>query len=230
MVVVLVASMYILFLAIDAILDRRKRSLRAAETQARHAKLRESTPRFAAGYALPEDLHFHQGHTWLHWVSPEEAYVGVDDFGRRLIGTDSRVTPPNRGSWVHQGEHAAKVQHEGREVHLLSPVSGEVVGVNPDLKKDPSLINKDSYGRGWIFKIRAADLHQQISNLLSGSLAQRWMEDTRDRFQRQLMMASGSVIQDGGAPVDDVASQLDAAQWQQLAGQFFELQNSSSTD
>jgi glycine cleavage system H protein len=230
MVVVLVASMYVLFLIIDALVDRHKRSLRAAETQARHAKLQETAPRFAAGYSLPEDLHFHQGHTWLHWVSPEEAYVGVDDFGRRLIGADSRVTPPNRGSWVHQGEHAAKVLHEGREVHLLSPVSGEVVGINPELKKDPSLINRDSYGRGWIFKIRAADLHAQISNLLSGSLAQRWMEDTRDRFQRQLMMASGSVIQDGGAPVDDVASQLDAEQWKQLAGEFFELQNSSSAD
>ncbi len=227
MVVFLVVAIYLAFVVIDALMERRQRKLRELETEARHAELLEKEPHLVAGYKLPEDFHYHRGHTWLHWVSPEEAYVGVDDFGRRLIGADASVIPPNRGSWVHQGMHAAKVKRDGHAVDLLSPVSGEVVGVNPDLRRDPSVINQDAYGRGWLYKVKAADLHQQIANLLSGSLAQRWMEDTRDRFQRELMATTGNIIQDGGTPVDDVASQLDPAQWEHLAEEFFELKNES---
>jgi len=227
MVVLLVIAMYLAFILIDVLMERHHRQQRALETEARHAHLVEKEPQFVAGYVLPEDFQYHRGHTWLHWVSPDEAYVGVDDFGRRLIGADATVIPPNRGSWVRQGMHAAKIRRDGRTVDLLSPVSGEVVGVNPELRKDPALINHDAYGNGWLYKIKASDLHQQIANLLSGSLAKRWMEDTRDRFQRELMATTGSVIQDGGTPVDDIAAQLEPDQWEHLAEEFFELKNDS---
>jgi len=229
MVVLLVVSIYLAFVLIDALLERRHRILRERETEARHAQLLKEEPNFAGGYRVPTDFHYHRGHTWLHWVSPEEAYVGVDDFGRRLIGSDSRVMPPNRGSWVRQGIRAAKVRRDNRTVDLLSPVSGEVVGVNPQLRRDSSVVNHDAYGNGWLYKIKAADLHQQVANLLSGSLANRWMENTCDRFQRELMATTGNVIQDGGALVDDIAEQLDSDQWEHLAEEFFELKNRSKS-
>lgn len=230
MVVLLVATMFLLFVAIDAVLDRRQRRLMAQETATRHAKLREEVPSLAAGYSLPEELHYHQGHTWVHWVSPEEAYVGVDDFGRRLIGHDARIRTPHRGSWLRQGENAAKVDRGGEVVDLESPLTGEVVGVNPELKGRSEVLHGDNYGNGWLYKIKAADLHSQIRNLLSGSLARCWMEDTRDRFSRQLMLATGNVIQDGGTPVEDMAAELSPAQWHDLAEQFFTVGDNSKSE
>ena len=93
-----------------------------------------------------------------------------------------------------------------------------MVGVNPLLKKDPDLLFKDNYGRGWLYKIRSPILFKEIPNLLNGTLAQRWMEDTRERFQHQLMLATGSVIQDGGASIEDIASGLEPDQWRTLVG------------
>ncbi len=223
MVVLLVVLMYLAFILTDVLVERRHRRQRDLETQARHARMLREEPRFVAGYRLPEGFQYHPGHTWLHWVSPDEAYVGVDDFGRRLIPSDATIVSPPRGSWVRQGMHAAKIRRDGHTVDLLSPVSGEVVGVNPQTRKDPSVVRRDPYGRGWLYKIKAADLRQQIANLLSGSLAHRWMEDTHDRFQRELMAATGRVIQDGGAPVEDLASRLDPEQWEHLAEEFLEL-------
>jgi glycine cleavage system H protein len=40
---------------------------------------------------------------------------------------------------------------------LFSPVSGEVVEVNAALATDPSLVNSDPYGEGWMVKIRISD-------------------------------------------------------------------------
>ncbi len=227
MVILLVVAFYLFFVGVDALLERRQRKLRDLETQARHARLQKGEPTRVAGYRLPGDFHYHRGHTWLHWVGPEEAYVGVDDLGRRLIPADARIIPPNRGSWVRQDMHAARVRRRGLTVDLLSPVSGEVVGVNPQLRRDSTLIHQDTYGGGWLYKVKAADLHRQITNLLSGSLAQRWMEGSRNRFQRELMATTGNVIQDGGAPVEDIASQLEPKQWERLATAFFELENES---
>ena len=96
------------------------------------------------------------------------------------------------------------VDREGEEALVLSPISGEVVGVNPHLDRDPGAAYDDAYGRGWILKIKSARLAQDLRNLMNGSLARRWMEDTRDRFQNHLVHATGSVIQDGGILLDDL--------------------------
>ena len=40
---------------------------------------------------------------------------------------------------------------------FYSPVSGEVVERNEAIEADPSLLNSDPFGAGWIFKIRLSD-------------------------------------------------------------------------
>jgi hypothetical protein len=112
------------------------------------------------------------------------------------------------------------VKRHEYQAHLLSPVAGEVIATNPRLNDDPDLFFRDNYGRGWLYRVRSPRLFKDIPNLLSGSLARRWMEDTRDRFQRRLMLATGSVIQDGGTSVEDIAHDLDRAIWPALVGEF----------
>ena len=40
---------------------------------------------------------------------------------------------------------------------IYSPVSGEVVERNEAIEADPSMLNTDPFGAGWIFKIRLAN-------------------------------------------------------------------------
>lgn len=223
MVVLLVAVMFMIFIAVDALHERRRQEQYAVEAELRHLRLEQEEPNWVAGYEVPEGLHYHKGHTWLHWVSPDEAYVGVDDFARRLLGKVSKIEPPPTGAYLRQGEAAVTVQRDGDEAELMSPVRGEVVGVNRLLKKEPSLLHEDSYGRGWLYKIKAPDLHKQLTNLLEGSLAARFVEDARDRLHLRLMLATGNVIQDGGSTVDDLAAHLDGEEWKQLVDEFLQL-------
>ncbi len=117
---------------------------------------------------------------------------------------------------MRQGGKGFAVQVNGRGAELVAPIDGEVIEINPALVRQPSLVSDDPYGRGWVMRLRATDLGRTMQNLLSGSLAHKWMEDSRERLQMQLMALSGSVLQDGGEPVADFARDLEDDDWQQL--------------
>ena len=156
-------------------------------------------------------------------MSPDQALVGVDDFARRLIGHPSKIDVPAVGAWLDQGEGSARVERDGDSVRIASPVSGEIIARNPELKSDPDLLHKDNYGHGWLFKVRSSELREQIENLLDGTLADRWMEDVRDRFNHQLVLATGNVMQDGGTTVDDLPSVLERDRWRTLTDEFLHV-------
>ena len=229
MVVFLVLTTFLVFVAVEVVLERRRAARLAQEHLGRVDMSSPSWLRSVAGFQLPEPLFYHRGHTWLRWISPEEAYVGVDDFGRRLLGSVSNVQLSRIGDQLAQGETAARVRHSGESASLLSPVDGEVLAVNPKVRKDPGLMERDPYGQGWLYRIRSSRLHRDISSLLNGSLAEKWMEDTWERFQHRLMVAHGSVIQDGGSLVNDLGDHVDSELWRELVDEFLELESQSRT-
>jgi glycine cleavage system H lipoate-binding protein len=228
MVVFLVAAVFLVFVTIDLMMERRRRAELVREGQNLHDRVRETEPNFVAGYEMPAQMVYHKGHTWVHWVSPDQAYIGVDDFARRLLGHPDKVELPSVGAWLDQGKRAIGFKRSDDVANLASPVSGEIIAVNPRVKSDPDVVHRDNYGHGWLYKVRSPRLAEQLQNLLDGSLAARWIEDTRDRFQHQLTLATGTVIQDGGTTVDDLASHLDHDVWRGLVDEFLETRRSRS--
>jgi glycine cleavage system H protein len=225
MVVLLVALLFVGFITVDAVLDRRRRAALAREGETLHDAIKDAPPSWVAGLELPPMLHYHQGHGWVHQVGPDTAYIGVDDFARRLLGRSAKVVPPPVGAWVRQGDDAVVVQRDSDKVKLLAPISGEVLAVNPRLKADPELFAEDAYGHGWLFKIRSPELFRELPNLLTGSLARRWMEDTRERFQHRLMLTTGSVFQDGGTLASDLSEHLGRPEWKSMVDEFLRTQD-----
>jgi glycine cleavage system H protein len=169
---------------------------------------------------MPEGLHFHRGHTWALVEDDETVRVGIDDFARHLTGPARGVRLPRPGTWLRQGERSFGVQLDGRRADFVAPIEGEVVAVNEELKSRPRLATDDPYGRGWVVKVKAAGLAANLRNLLSGSLARRFMEDAREGLDLRLMALSGSVLQDGGEPVADFARHLPDEEWKRLVGEF----------
>ena len=177
-------------------------------------------PVWVAGYQLPESLHYHRGHTWARPDDAETVVVGLDDFARRLLGPATGMDLPAVGAWLRQGASGFGVKVDGRAADLVSPVEGEVVEVNDKLRAQPSLVTDDPYGRGWVLKVRPAELRANLRNLLSGTLARRFTEDAREAIDLRLMALTGSVLQDGGEPVADFARHLPRADWRRLVGEF----------
>jgi glycine cleavage system H lipoate-binding protein len=218
MTVMLVLAFFAVLITMDYVVTRR-RIAREARAHAA-APIPAVEPAWVAGYQMPETLYYHRGHTWARPLDADTVLVGVDDFARRLIGPAATVKVPSRGDWLHQGGRGFAMRLDGKEAELVSPVEGEVVEVNRDLAEKPALAADDPYGRGWVLKVKAPNLADNLRNLLSGRLARRWMEDSREALELRLMALSGSVLQDGGEPASDLGHHLPPADWERLVHEF----------
>lgn len=217
MTVLIVLAFFALFITLDYALTRRRL---ARESLAQATPAPDPEPAWVAGYRMPDGLYYHRGHTWARPLDKDTVLVGIDDFARRLIGGTASVVAPSRGDWLHQGDRAFALKSDGKLAHLVSPVEGEVVAVNPELGGKADLVSDDPYGRGWVMQVKAPKLASNLRNLLSGRLARKWMEDSREALELRLMALAGSVLQDGGEPAADFGAQLPRADWDRLVHEF----------
>jgi len=221
MTVLLVVLTIAIFLAIDYVRTRKALLKTAPGALTTAPSVARVHPEYVSGFQLPANLRYHPGHTWALRESPTLVRVGVDDFATRLIGTPESIALPKRGQWVRQGQKIFTVAKDGERAELVSPIEGEVTGVNEDVVKDPALLAKDPYGEGWFLTVMSPDAQTNLRNLLGGSLARQWMADTANRLHARMPMLAGAVAQDGGLAVHDLSTQLPEEQWSNLTREFF---------
>lgn len=128
------------------------------------------------GYNFPDDLYYHQEHSWVRVEQDGTVTVGMNDFFQKAAGDITYVDLPFEGDTVSAGEVCGKVQSSKWIGKLVAPVSGEIVAINEKLDSDSTLINKDPYGEGWIIKINPSNLEEELANLLKGEAVQPWLE------------------------------------------------------
>jgi len=82
-----------------------------------------------------------------------EVVVGISDHAQEALGDIVFVELSDVGETVAQGESIGVVESVKAASDIYAPVSGKVVAVNAALQDDPSLVNKDCYGAGWLLRI-----------------------------------------------------------------------------
>lgn len=113
--------------------------------------------------SVPEDLLYAQTHEWLR-ATGTEATVGITDHAQNELTDVVYVELPSPGTRVSAGEQICVVESVKAASDIYSPASGTVECVNEALNSDPSLINTDPYGKGWIFTLRL-DADADLSSL-----------------------------------------------------------------
>jgi glycine cleavage system H protein len=101
----------------------------------------------------PDDLLYHAEHDWAR-VDGEEATLGITFYAQDLLGEVVFFEPPAVGTALTQDEPYAEVESVKAVSDVVAPLSGEIVAVNEALSEDPSPINQDPYGAGWLVRIR----------------------------------------------------------------------------
>jgi glycine cleavage system H protein len=223
MTVLLVLFTFAAFLFIDYFRSRRavvQPVLQVAP--AKHDALPRLQPALVGGFAVPENLRYHPGHTWALSESPNLVRVGMDDFASKLTGKVEKITLPQRGQWIRQGQKMCTLYRDDLAVDMVSPIEGTVSDINQALMNDPKLALSDPYGEGWLVTVQAPDPKTSFRNLLGGPLARWWTEESASRLQRRMPMAmAGALAQDGGVAINDVSTQIPDQEWLPLAKEFF---------
>jgi glycine cleavage system H lipoate-binding protein len=220
MTVLLVLLTFVTFLLIDHFHSRKVVVQPAVQVAKREAPPRLA-PSLVGGFQVPEKLRYHPGHTWALSESPSLVRVGMDEFASKLTGKIERLTLPQRGQWIRQGQKIWSLHRDGATVDMVSPIEGSVADINEAAVRDPELAHKDPYGEGWLVTVQSPDAKTNFRNLLGGALARWWTEESASRLQRRMPMALGALAQDGGVAMDNLAAQIPDKDWAALAKEFF---------
>jgi len=105
---------------------------------------------------VPANLKYSNDHEWCR-IEGDTAYIGITDFAQSQLGDIVFVDVPTVGETVAAGDVFGSIEAVKTVSDAFCPVSGEVLEFNPAVDADPSIVNKDAYGEGWIIRIRLSD-------------------------------------------------------------------------
>lgn len=104
----------------------------------------------------PEEFLYTKDHEWIR-VDGDTGSVGVTEHAQKELGDIVFVELPAVGAHVAAKESLGTVESVKAVADVYSPVTGEVIAVNPKLQQSPELLNTDPHGEGWLLKIRVKD-------------------------------------------------------------------------
>ncbi|HEX4813955.1 MAG TPA: glycine cleavage system protein GcvH [Nonomuraea sp.] len=104
---------------------------------------------------IPDELSYTKEHEWVAGVDDGlTVTVGITDYAAEALGDVVYVQLPEVGSIVEAGDSVGEVESTKSVSEIYSPVGGEIIEVNQSVADDPSLVNSDAYGEGWMFRVR----------------------------------------------------------------------------
>lgn len=119
---------------------------------------------------LPSNLKYTKDHEWIS-VEGDIATVGITEFAQGELGDIVYVEIETEGETLDQEEVFGSVEAVKTVSDLFMPLSGEIIEFNEELEATPETVNEDPYGKGWMIKIKVADM-AQFEELLSAEAYQ----------------------------------------------------------
>jgi glycine cleavage system H protein len=105
----------------------------------------------------PKELKYSKTDEWVR-VQGDEAVIGITDYAQDQLGDIVYVELPwDTGSSVKHEEKFGDIESVKATSELISPISGEIVKVNEELKDHPELINDSPYDKGWMLVVKLSD-------------------------------------------------------------------------
>ena len=105
----------------------------------------------------PSNCRFAESHEWFR-AEGEMVTIGITQFAANELTDITYVEMKPAGTQVAAGDSIGEVESVKTTSDVYCPVGGEIAEVNPALEDDPSLLNSDPFGEGWLVKIKCTDL------------------------------------------------------------------------
>jgi len=109
---------------------------------------------------VPAELLYSKEHEWVA-LEGDVATVGITDYAQSSLGDIVYVELPRVGVTLTQFANIGVIESVKAVSDIFTPVGGEVIGINDAIDTDPSLVNREPYGAGWLFKVKLADVGQR---------------------------------------------------------------------
>ncbi len=106
--------------------------------------------------STPTDCRVSETHEWFR-VDGKTVTMGITQHAADALTDITYVGMKSVGTAVAAGKPVGEVESVKTTSEIYSVVAGTIVAVNADAAKDPSLLNSDPFGKGWLVKLDVAD-------------------------------------------------------------------------
>jgi glycine cleavage system H protein len=171
---------------------------------------------------IPKGLLYSMNHTWTHLERSGMALVGMDDLLLHLTGGVEVRFLKEHHERIGKGEPVATLSQDGKQLQVLSPISGVVKQTRHSLEENPGSLLEDPYG-SWLVKIQPEQWQKETGGYIMGEEAERWAADELGRFREFMTRAAGMkerathlVMQAGGELIDQPLKGMDKEVWEEF--------------
>ena len=112
--------------------------------------------------SLDASLQYTAEHEWIA-VDGDIARIGITAYAADKLGDVVFVDLPKVGQAVVAGRVVGEIESTKSVGELYAPVDGEIVESNDAVVADPSLVNSDPFGAGWMIAVRFTELPTLLS-------------------------------------------------------------------
>jgi glycine cleavage system H protein len=120
-------------------------------------------------------LKFSEDHLWVLEMG-ETARIGLTEYAQEQLGEIISVTYAEIGRFIETGDPIGELESQKTVIELVSPITGTIKAVNENVMEDPSLINVDPYGKGWLIELEVNEA-EEIERLMNSEEYEAFVED-----------------------------------------------------
>ena len=126
---------------------------------------------------LPTELKYASSHEWARLESDGTIVVGITDHAQAALGDIVYIELPEVGATLDAGSEVAVVESVKAASDIYSPLSGEVIEINPALEDEPGTVNLSPYADGWFFRVKPSEV-SELENMMGPSDYQAMVDES----------------------------------------------------
>jgi len=176
----------------------------------------------------PAGILYDKGHAWTFLEKDGKVRVGIDDFLLHITGSITRIRMRSNGEKIRKGEFVMSVVQNGKQLDIMSPLSGIIIARNERLMNDTAIVHSSPYETGWVYLV-APDNWEKESRMMSA--ASKYAEFLKDEFTRIKDFLAGTpginevslaqvILQDGGELRDGFLEEFGPEIWEEFQSRF----------
>jgi len=116
---------------------------------------------------------------WLELLEGNKYRFGITDFAQEHLTDIIHVELPECGAEFSKGDVVASVDSTKASAEIYAPVDLKVLEVNERVSDDPSLINADAEGEGYLLIVEVKD-PSQLEELMSEEEYKKYLEEREE--------------------------------------------------
>lgn len=155
----------------DELMSSISRGLKYADIQNKLLNLDNSDEKDSLLYVSAPPKYLQLAYTnWMFLETEGAAVIGATDLFLKTIIPLNKIEMMEIDEVFYQGNPCAKFECSDELIHnLLAPIGGKIIERNEKVIENISLIEKDPYFEGWLYKIIPADVEYDIKFLAACS-------------------------------------------------------------